>query len=229
MSNIRKALMSLASVALLFGATACSDSPMTAPGPTADLGPASAAKYSSPRTKNGLDIKQLYPTLSSQTPKIISIGDTTVQTFVVKPEKGSLVTFEKTSGDIIAIPANTLCDPNKNGYGPTEWLKPCILATSSITFEARTWKDSTGRPHAEFSPNVRFSPLAPEPVRLYFQDEELRNYTTLYIPYCNAFNVCINEGLTDPALETYVTPLDKGGFWVYRTLRHFSGYTVTAD
>lgn len=92
----------------------------------------------------------------------------------------------------------------------------------------KTWKDVSGRPHAEFQPAIRFVPDPAKQVCLYFQDRALTDYSVVFIPYCNAAMVCTNEGATDPQLETYVSPLVGGGYWVYRTLRHFSGYNVTA-
>lgn len=46
-------------------------------------------------------------------------------------------------------------------------------------------------------------------------------------PFLQLLN-CIDESINDPALVTYATPHPKGGYWVHRILRHFSGYNVTA-
>ncbi|MCC6773288.1 MAG: hypothetical protein IT360_19035 [Gemmatimonadaceae bacterium] len=191
----------------------------------------SAAAVASPAVLDGAmfeDFKLLYPKLSTQVPAATTRGDTTIQSFSVTPKTGKLIYFGKKSGHTIAIPANTLCDPNKNAYGPTEWMKPCILATSSITFEVRTWNDAKGQPHAEFSPNIRFNPSAPDPVRLYFADNDLSDFSRVHIPFCDSSNRCIDESITDSELTTHAAPHPKGGYWIYRTLRHFSGYNVTA-
>lgn len=173
-----------------------------------------------------IDFKKLYPGLSTQVPSVSTKGDTTIQKFTVNPKDGKLIVFGKTTGHVIAIPANTLCDPKATSYGPTEWLNSCKLASASVSFEVHSWNDELGLPHAEFLPNIRFSPSAPDPVRIYFQAPQLQEYAHAYIPYCDSSNNCVKEDLTDSALETYVSPLSTGGFWVYRTLRHFSGYMV---
>ena len=207
--------------ALVSSTTACTEAVITGPAMT---GPAYATYNSTT-----IDFKVLYPKLSTQVPSLTMKGDTTLQKFTVNPPDGKLIKFGKTSGDVIAIPGNALCDPKLNSYGPTEWRKPCVLAKSSIEFFVRTWTDPAGHRHADFSPAIRFNPSAPVPVRLYFQDTRLVAFTSVFIPYCDALNVCLNEGVGDSELETYVSPLQGGGYWVYRTLRHFSGYTVTAD
>lgn len=136
MSRILSKLTAGTVFALLAGATVCSNTAITAPGVSPAFGSSAKATYANPTAKNGLDFKVLYPKLSIQQPSVSTNGDTTIQKFTVNATAGALIAFGETSGDVIAIPANTLCDPNKNGYGPSEWRKSCILATSSINFEA---------------------------------------------------------------------------------------------
>jgi hypothetical protein len=179
-------------------------------------------------SNKSIDVKKMYPTLSVAIPTKTTRGDTLIQTFTVDPKVGRLVQFGENS-NYIAIPAYTICDRNTAGYGPSEWLKPCTLATSSITFTVKTWKSTvTGRPHADFQPNVRFSPQALLPVSLYFRDPQLVNFSVIEIPYCDANNNCVNEGFSDYLQRTYAAPAIGGGYWVFRALRHFSGYNVTA-
>ena len=220
-------LLGLSALVLSATVTACSD----ATGPDqAIAGRRSGYLTTSAAVKQLLDINfnVLYPGLGTQYPAVSAIADTTVESFTVDPKTGSIVILGTLTQHIIAMPANSLCNPSTNTYGPTEWLKPCTLATTPINFKVKTWKDVSGRPHAEFLPAIRFVPDPAKQVRLYFQDRALSNYSVVFIPYCNASNVCVNEGTTDPLLETYVSPLFGGGYWVYRTLRHFSGYNVTA-
>ncbi|HEX4931534.1 MAG TPA: hypothetical protein VFV33_00045 [Gemmatimonadaceae bacterium] len=218
----------LAALAALVSVTlaACSDS--TAP--TFRSGYITAATdAAAPAILDGttIDFKLLYPKLTTQIPSLSMKGDTTLQKFTVNPPDGKLIKFGKTSGHVIAIPGNTLCDPTRNAYGPTEWLKPCILAKSSISFVVKTWTDAQGRPHADFEPNIRFNPSG-DAVKIFFQDLTLANFSNVYIPFCDAANVCLDESLTDSALVTYASPNSAGGYWVHRRLRHFSGYNVTA-
>ena len=180
------------------------------------------------RDGEGINFNEMYPTLAYQLAKR-QVGDGFLeQSFTVDPTKGALVEFGALTGNVIAIPANTICDPATTGYGPTEWLKSCSRATRPIEFKVTTWIDLKGRPQARFEPDVRFSPSAARPVRLFFKDHLLRNYSTIYIPYCTAIGTCVKEEATDSFLTTKVTPITSGGYWVYRNLRHFSGYNVTA-
>ena len=181
------------------------------------------------KTAKQIDFPAMYPSLASQVPTKTIKGDTTIQSFSVTPSAGKLILFGATTGNVLAIPPNTLCNPSTNTYGPTEWKKACTLATAVINFQVKSWKDAAGHAHAEFSPAMRFNPSSPLPVTLYFPDPSMVQYQTFVIPYCNAQNVCVDEGAVDPYLETYVTPLPLGGYYVYRALRHFSGYNVTAD
>lgn len=203
-------------------ATACSSDAPSAPSEMKVPEQAAAAVL----TSTVIDFKQLYPKLSSQVPSKTMRGDTTVQKFTVNPLDGKLIVFGKSSTHVVAIPANTICDPKTTVYGPETWMLPCTLARSSVSFEVRSWNGSDGRPRVDFFPDVRFSPSAPEPVRLYLQAPALVNYSEAYIPYCNALNLCVNEELADPEQRSYVSPLTTSGYWVYRTLRHFSGYAV---
>jgi hypothetical protein len=172
-------------------------------------------------SNTSIDFSALYPRLSTQVPSLSYKGDTAVQKFTVNPPDGKLIKFGKTTGHVVAIPANTLCDPTKNPYGPTEWLKP-------ISFLVKSWTDAQGHAHADFSPDVRFNPAASAPVRIYFAETSLLSYSNVYIPFCTSLGACINESIGDSALTTYAAPHPSGGYWVYRMLRHFSGYNVTA-
>jgi hypothetical protein len=219
-------LLGLAAIALATVVTACTD----ATGPDQVDARRSGYLTTSAAVKQLIDINftLMYPGMGTQYPAVTMAADTMVEKFTVDPTKGSIVILGTTTQHIIAMPANALCNPNTNTYGPTEWLKPCTLATAPINFTVKTWKDVSGRPHAEFQPAIRFTPDDTKKVRLYFQDRDLANYSVVYIPYCNAAAVCVNEEVNDPAQQTYVAPLLGGGYWVYRTLRHFSGYNVTA-
>jgi hypothetical protein len=219
-------LLGLGAVVLATTLSACAD----ATGPDQIDARRSGYLTTSAAVKQLVDINfsVLYPGVTSQYPAVSKMADTTVESFTVDPLKGSIIILGSDTQHIIAMPANSLCNPNTNTYGPTEWLKPCSLATTPINFKVKTWKDVTGRPHAEFQPAIRFTPDDAKKVRLYFQDPALTNYSVVYIPYCNALGLCVNEETNDPALQTYVSPLATGGYWVYRTLRHFSGYNVTA-
>ncbi len=219
----------LATGVLFFGAalTACRDT--TAP-PPVEQHMSGYLTTSAAVLKTGtINFTTMFPNLVSEVPTVSTKGDTTIQSFTVNPKFGRLIMFGGMNGsNVLAIPAGTICDPNKSGYGPSEWLKPCQVGVTWTRIEIRSWKDKAGRPHAEFFPAIRFNPAAPVPVSLYFRDAALVNFSTVYIPYCNAQNVCVNEETKDSFMTTKATPALGGGYWVYRNLRHFSGYNVTA-
>jgi hypothetical protein len=225
---IARRVLGLGAVAFAATLAACSDA-STLPTDATIARKKSGYLTTSAAIKQMLDINfsVLYPGLGIQNAVLSTKADTTVETFTVDNAKGSIVAMGS-SGNIIAMPAGSLCDPAKNTYGPTEWQKSCVLATAPINFTVKSWLDAAGHPHSDFQPSLRFSPDPTKNVRLYFQDRALSNYSVVYIPYCNAAGLCVNEEIGDPALTTYVSPITGGGYWVYRTLRHFSGYNVTA-
>ena len=220
-------ILSLSGLVLAATVTACSTD-STGPAPVNTQRSGYLTTSAAVKKLMDINFSVLYPGLAIQYPRVKVLSDTTVESFTVDPRIGGIVILGKQTQHIVAMPANALCNPSTNSYGPSEWLKPCTLATAPINFDVKTWLDSAGHPHAEFLPAIRFTPDSTKQVRLYFQDPELENYSVVFIPYCNASNLCVNEGATDPQLETYVSPLLGGGYWVYRTLRHFSGYNVTA-
>jgi hypothetical protein len=223
---ITRRFLGLGALVLAATVTACSDA--TAPDDVETR--RSGYLTTSAAVKKLLDVNfsVLYPGLSMQYPAVSMVADTMVESFTVNPTIGSIVVLGSTTQHIIAMPANALCNPTTNTYGPTEWLKPCTLATAPINFKVKQWKDAAGRPHAEFQPAIRFAPDDSKQVRLYFQDRLLTDFSVIYIPYCDKNNVCVKEEATDPLLTTYASPMLGGGYWVHRTLRHFSGYNVTA-
>jgi hypothetical protein len=150
-------------------------------------------------------------------------GDTTIQKVTVDPKAGALIGFGANHNVVIYPWA--ICDPASSGYGPWSWLTPCIQATAPIQFTFKSWKNSAGRPAMDVKPNVRFVPLSL--VRIYFHDPALQKFSNVYIPYCNGAGTCVDEGANDLWQTTYYAP-GRPGYWVFRNLRHFSGYNVTA-
>lgn len=114
--------------------TACSDS--TGPDHSDVAYRRSGYLTTSAAVKQLLDINfnGLYPGIATQYPAITALADTTVESFTVDPRTGSIVILGTLTQHIIAMPANSLCNPSTNTYGPTEWLKPCTLATTRINF-----------------------------------------------------------------------------------------------
>ena len=206
----------LAAGVMLLGAalTACSDA--TAPDAVVPQQSGYLTTSAAVLSSTSVDFKKLYPKTLQLVLKSTVQGDTTIQVFTYDPAMGIVALFGKNSGNAVVMPGGSVCDPATTAYGPTEWLNPCTVATSKINVTVRSWTDTGGRPHARFLPDVRFSPTALTPAALYFRDAQLTTYNTVVIPYCNASDVCVDEGATDMMLRTYATPYSGGGYWVFR-------------
>ncbi len=219
-------------VAALFGAVAmltaaCSDSPMTPRAATVSPNALQASKPDAAILSwdpTAVDFVTRFGMLPQKSVTISQVGDTTFEQFTIDPNVGAFVSFG--ANDKVAIPAHTVCDPATTAYGPGEWLKACQLASQSITFTVRSWTGNDGRPYAYFTPDVRFSPSAPMP-SIYFYDPTLVDFSRVVIPWCNRFGTCVDEGAADASELTYALKMGTG-YWVFRNLRHFSGYNVVA-
>ncbi|WP_284351740.1 hypothetical protein [Roseisolibacter agri] len=158
------------------------------------------------------------PSLASYT-----IADTTVSTFDYNP----LLSYDLSlgGGDRLSVPAGSVCDPNLSGYGPSLWDAPCVPQLLPLQFTVRTWRDGTGRPRMVVTPDVRFVPGSN--VVLRFKDDVAAAGGKSVIVWCpTGALTCVNEGLQDASMITKSNP--NNGF-VYRRLKHFSGYNVVVD
>lgn len=174
---------------------------------------------------------------SSQAPETSMVGggsnaaltgfDTLRFQFQIDPSRAT--TYWLGKGNSISFPAHSLCDL-KSSYGPTEWDSPCAAATRPVTITARAWLDDSGHPRIDFNPSVRFVPSANPAnwVILAFRDQKASQDEFYNILYCVTANAkkCTNEALVDPSLASL---RDSGTGRVYRRVKHFSGYYVTAD
>ena len=155
--------------------------------------------------------------------KILMFRDTVVVEFTVGPEGGSA----DIGNHAITFPASTICDPSVSTYGPTEWQAPCEVLTSPVTITATSWIDVNGHPRIDFTPALRFTatPDGSLPT-LYLRDSDAVLQDWSSIVYClELTSGCVNESVLDSALTTYRDPVT--GF-LYRFIRHFSGYNVWA-
>jgi hypothetical protein len=76
-----------------------------------------------------------------------------------------------------------------------------------------------------FSPDVRFVPGAVVTLRLRDKDAAIAaGSAILWCP--TGVTACVDEAAGDAAMLTY---RDPGNQFVYRRLKHFSGYTVVVD
>jgi hypothetical protein len=152
-------------------------------------------------------------------------SDTLVAIFTVPPLGGTFQLGEH----IVRFPANTICDPAGSSYGPGEWMKPCPKITASITITAALWTDLDGHPRVDFTPSLRFTPagLFGELPAIYLHDPNAALLNLSGISYCPTLlsTACVNEALSDLLLLTWRDP-ETG--YLYRFIRHFSGYVVWA-
>ena len=129
------------------------------------------------------------------------------------------------SGHRLTMPAGAVCDPKTAGYGPGTWDSPCTALRGDITFTATLWTDAAGRPQVTFHPDVRFVPGKVVTLRL--RDREASITAGSAIVWCPTGQAtCVDESRTDASLTTF---RDPNGMFVYRRLKHFSGYNVVVD
>jgi hypothetical protein len=138
----------------------------------------------------------------------------------------------------VKFPPNSICDPAKSSYGPTEWDTPCQTIKDPITIHAEIQKSADGLPAIRFSPDLRFAPPTRKNtsqwVYLYMVADEftnatspdavenlLKKYSILWSPAAGLPG--IDESVTDATLKTYIIPEYSV---MYRRVKHFSGYQV---
>jgi len=125
---------------------------------------------------------------------------------------------------MVVFPAYTICDPNTSSYGPSYWLSSCSKLTTSIQITATTWTDPNGRPQVDFDKHIRFFPnWSGELPAIYLRDPAAALTSWGRVDYCSTSTICVNEAASDPVLSTKRDPAT--GF-LYRLIRHFSGYLV---
>lgn len=147
-------------------------------------------------------------------------SDTSSGYLMVGPQGGNWVIGEHK----INFPANSICDMSQTNY--FEWGKPCTPISGTIRIDVKWWRDAAGHPHVDFAPALRFQPTKRGEVTLYLKDADAARATNPKINYCPGFGLpCVDESLLDASLATKRD--SKGGF-VYRIIRHFSGYNVWA-
>ena len=124
----------------------------------------------------------------------------------------------------VYVPANAVCDPATSGYGPSLWQAPCTTLTTDFQVTVKYWTNAQGYPLVEFSPDIRFHPN--RSAWLYLNEPGGAQQSTSAILYCpTGSTTCTNESATDSALQTW---RDPNSGWLWRMVRHFSGYNVWA-
>ena len=165
-----------------------------------------------------------------------SHGRTLLGTIELSPNGG---TYHVGDFDIV-VPAGAVCDQAKTKYGARHWDDDCEPASRSITVKviAQTRHDGVS---VDFQPDLRFRPSAGwvtirtnayaplltsdavralSPSAAFFQ-----NFVILYAPSGGGSRVDEARSTLDPTMVTHVN-LTTGIVW--RRVKHFSGYLVTA-
>ena len=225
-TTVRQATPALAlgTAALTAVLAACSDSPT---GPSATATATSAAVGQ--RTVGPSGPAYAANASTAQVLARTTTGDTVHTTIRLTPAVpgSSAATITLGNGSKIVFPAGaaSVCDSTA-GYGPTLWNTACKPATYAINVSAFTYHDAkTGKLVSQFHPALRFVPNAAEPVRLYLQDQNYSSRDAIW--FCpDDGSACVNESVTDPSVAT---AYDASNHWVYRILKHFSGYTVLVN
>lgn len=156
--------------------------------------------------------------------------------FEVTPS-GGVFTLGRNS---VWFPANSICDPATSSYGVGEWDAPCTPATTPVRIRARMGTGGRGgdRSWVHFEPELRFVP-ASAPSRwviLYMWTPDAKKarprnevraaaieekYKIWWVPGWG--QAPVDESLDDPTLRTVVL---WGSGFVYRRVKHFSGFQV---
>jgi hypothetical protein len=126
---------------------------------------------------------------------------------------------------MVSFPAYTICDPSASGYGSSYWLQSCPKLTAPIVITATTWIDPLGRAQIDFANSIRFYPNSAGSLpAIYLRDPSAAMSAFGRIDYCSA-NGCVNEAASDTTLDTQRDPITG---YLFRLIRHFSGYNVWA-
>lgn len=209
--NLAALLLAASTVAL----GACSDSPV-APRETAPALGASARALPTPAALAASLTFGAGATITATS----TVAGVTHQTVIIDPSAN--VAFSA-DDHMVTIPAGAICDPLTSSYGPGTWDAACSAATQPITFEVTSWTDASGQSRVEFLPDVRFSPT--KLVGLYLKSVTGATSTSASINWCRVgMTGCENEALSDASLATQRDPASG---YVYRRVKHFSGYMVS--
>lgn len=150
-------------------------------------------------------------------------GDAHTYQFTVTPSQSSSFIV---GAHMVSFPANTICNPATSGYGPNMWMHDCSKLTQQIVITATTWTDANGRPQIDFANDIRFYPNSSGQLpAVYLRDASASMSSWGRIDYCSSNGSCVNEAATD---GTLVTQRDPSTGFLYRLVRHFSGYNVWA-
>jgi hypothetical protein len=194
------------------------DAPTAAPSFAAGASPNHSVSSTSSITSSGSTT-----TTTTSTSGTRSSTSTSGSTVTVTVYPNSTVTMTVGSHRL-RLPAGTICAPSSS-YGATEWDKPCATSTSGVTITAKATVNASGHARVDFSPRLRFKPNAGgQVVTLYLLDKGAVAAGGLTVLYCaDDALACIDESSTDASVATQT---DATNGYLYRRLKHFSGYSI---
>jgi len=149
--------------------------------------------------------------------------DSSAVEFTVGPSGGVFFI----GGNVVVIPARSICDPATSGYGPEVWDAPCATIQTPIRIHAEV-RRIDGRSWIDFSPALRFAPSkeagrwvwvimsTPQAIGA---TGDLSRFNILYAPVIGATPT--DETVLDPTLRTYVDTFSGVSM---RRIKHFSAY-----
>lgn len=140
----------------------------------------------------------------------------------------------------IVMPAGAVCDPGSTKYGARHWDDDCVAATRSITVDVVAKKHGRSV-SVDFEPDLRFRPragwvviqtraygdlLTSSSVRqLSVSAPFFQSFAILYVPKGGNSRIDERRSTGDASMVTHV---DLRSGLVWRRVKHFSGYLVTA-
>lgn len=137
--------------------------------------------------------------------------------FTYEPSDSARV-YDLGDGHQIYFPDGAVCDPAVSSYGPGEWDAPCAPLTTPIQITATRFHDAEGNPYVDFTPALRFVPG--KPVTLFLHDPDAVLDARAEIAWCSDGGLCVTE--SSP------THRDVESGILFREIRHFSGYMISA-
>jgi len=229
MYSITKRIPKLAGLALLALTAACSTDRVSSPvSPTADASlEVAAPAQPSEVMKSAIAAQQVETPLPGDdrfhTNAVVIPSNAISYQFVVNPTMSQSFTMGM---HMVSFPAYTICDPAASSYGPSFWLNSCPKLTTPIVIYATTWTDAQGRAQIDFSNSIRFYRNSGGQLpAIYLRDAWAAESKFARIDYCSASGTCVNEAATDTVLKTQ---RDTVTGYLFRIIRHFSGYNVWA-
>ena len=161
--------------------------------------------------------------LRHSTMAVVYPSNAQTRQFTVKTDESKTFTV----GDhMVFFPKFTICDPASSSYGAGTWLSSCSKLTGEIEITVVTWTDAQGRPQIDFLNALRFYKNSSNQLpAIYLRDPSAALTDFGRIDYCATATSCVNEATTDSAL---ITQRDPATGFLFRIIRHFSGYNVWA-